>query len=477
MKRALRRAVLPATVCATALAAMAPAAHAGFNVQKCNGSSIVGSGSSFQKIIQQNIWTQNDLATGGFAGSNANLSFCLPGSPFNDNNNTITYNSTGSGAGKRTFDSDGVAPYRAGNGPDRFVAFDDAPTATEIANMDAGDPAISTDNANIRVIPVGTGAITISVHFPDGCKWRSDYDWKVNNSDFTTRFKLPNTKWEQVFDGSISTWGQLLAISPTIPGISAIAGSGLTNAQCVATPIKRAVRSDVSGTTFNFKQWLETVDPSQSPSWDENTPGGLANLDWPNDSGATAVVRGNGNGGVAAQVNATNGSVGYVDLATARANGFDMTPAATLLTADRKFWVPVQNGSAAYLDPQTTEFGFKSTSTDRGAACNKATVVNIPSNPDPTLDTDWSHTTAGNSPAGYGICLVSYVGAWDDDKDAYGFGTGGSEQNLARTVKDYVTYMTGGTGQSLLPRFDYAKLPTSLSTIAINGAAAINWNK
>src|SRR5262249_18781531 len=241
---------------ASALALSAPVAHAGFNVQKCNGASIVGGGSSLQKIIQQNIWTVNDNAQGGFAGSNANLSYCLPGTPFNDNNSTITYNSIGSGAGRKLFDSDGAAPYRAGNGPPRFSAPDDAPPLTEIANMDAGDPAISTDDARIRVIPVATAAATISVHFPDGCKWRSDYDWKVNNSDFTTRFKLPNSKWEQVFDGSIATWGDLLRISPTVQGISAIPGGGKTNAQCIATPIKRAVRSDVSGTTYNFKQWL-----------------------------------------------------------------------------------------------------------------------------------------------------------------------------------------------------------------------------
>lgn len=477
MHRMLKRALLPAAVGVAAVALSAPAAQAGFNVQKCNGTSVVGGGSSFQKIIQQNFWTPNDLATGGFAGSNANLSYCLPGSPFNDNNNTVTYNSIGSGAGRKLFDSDGVAPYRAGNGPSRFFATDDAPTPTEIANMDAGDPSIATDDARVRIIPVATGAVTISVHFPDGCKWRSDYDWKVNNSDFTTRFKIPNSKWEQVFDGSIATWGDLLAISPTIPGISAITGSGKTNAQCVATPIKRVVRSDSSGTTFNFKQWLNAIDPAQSPSWDELAAGGLANLDWPNDSGATAVARGNGNGGVASTVAATSGSVGYVDLATARTSGFDMTAAATLLTADRTFWVPVQNGSATYLDPQTTEFGYKGGTTDRGAACNKATVVNIPGGADPTLDSDWSHTLAINSPAGYGVCIVTYVGAWDDSKDAYGFGSGGSEQNLARTVKDYVTYMTGGTGQSLLPRADYAKLPTSLVSIAQGGANAINWNK
>lgn len=477
MQRFIKRALLPAAAGAAALALAAPAANAGFNVQKCAGTSIVGSGASFQKIIQQNAWTPNDLATGGFAGSNANLSYCLPGTTFNDNNNTITYNSIGSGAGRRLFDSDGAAPYRAGNGPDRFIGTDEAPPAAELTNINEGDPSIATDNGQIRIIPVAMGAITISVHFPDGCKWRTDYDWKVNNTDFTTRFKLQNAKWEQVFDGTITTWGQLLAISPTIPGISAIPGSGLTNAQCVNTPIKRAVRSDGSGTTYNFKQWLNTVDAAQSPSWDEQAVGGLANLAWPNDAGATAVLRGNGNGGVATQIVNNNGAVGYVDLATARTSGFTTTPAGSLLTADRQFWVPVQNGAATYADPQTQEFAYKSTSIERGAACNKATVANIPGGADPTLSEDWSHTIAINSSLGYGLCVISYALAWDDQKDAYGFGTGGSEQNLARTVKDYVNYMTGGTGQSLLPRFDYAKLPASIATTALNGGNAINWNK
>ena len=66
-------------------------------------------------------------------------------------------------------------------------------------------------------------------------------------------------------------------------------------------------RSDGSGTTFNFTNYLSKV----SPAW-KNSVGSDTSVSWPNGVG------GKGNAGVAASVTQTIGSIGYVEYAYAK---------------------------------------------------------------------------------------------------------------------------------------------------------------
>jgi phosphate transport system substrate-binding protein len=82
-------------------------------------------------------------------------------------------------------------------------------------------------------------------------------------------------------------------------------------------------RSDGSGTTFIFTDYLSNV----SPAW-KNGPGTGKEVQWPAGLGAK------GNEGVAGQVKQTPGSIGYVELAYAKQNRL---PFANMRNASGEF--------------------------------------------------------------------------------------------------------------------------------------------
>lgn len=85
-------------------------------------------------------------------------------------------------------------------------------------------------------------------------------------------------------------------------------------------------RSDGSGTTFIFTNYLSKV----STEWSD-TVGFATSVNWPGDIG------GEGNAGVAAQVDQIPGAIGYVELAYAIQN--DLT------------WAAVENKSGKFVEP------------------------------------------------------------------------------------------------------------------------------
>ena len=94
-----------------------------------------------------------------------------------------------------------------------------------------------------------------------------------------------------IFMGKITTWNDA-AIAKLNPGVT-----------LPSTKISIAHRSDNSGTTFNFTDYLSSV----SPSWNSAIGKGVA-VNWPVGSG------GKGSAGVAALVTQTPGSIGYADV-------------------------------------------------------------------------------------------------------------------------------------------------------------------
>ena len=87
-------------------------------------------------------------------------------------------------------------------------------------------------------------------------------------------------------------------------------------------------RSDGSGTTFIFTNYLSAV----SPEWKEKVGAGTA-VKWP----AQNEVGGKGNEGVAGQVKAVGGAIGYVEYAYALQNKI---PYALLKNKAGKFVQP-----------------------------------------------------------------------------------------------------------------------------------------
>src|SRR3546814_13366594 len=88
-------------------------------------------------------------------------------------------------------------------------------------------------------------------------------------------------------------------------------------------------RSDGSGTTFGWTNYLSKV----SPAWKEQVGEGKA-VKWPTGQG------GKGNEGVAAYVRQLKNSIGYVEYAYAKQNGLSWTQ---LKNKDGKFVQPAQD--------------------------------------------------------------------------------------------------------------------------------------
>jgi phosphate transport system substrate-binding protein len=111
------------------------------------------------------------------------------------------------------------------------------------------------------------------------------------------KLRLSGALLADIFLGKIKTWNDP-AIVAANPGVKLPDGK-----------ITLVHRSDGSGTTFNFSNYLSKV----SPEWKSKVGEGTS-VQWPDGVG------GKGNEGVAAYVKQIKGSIGYVELAYALQN-------------------------------------------------------------------------------------------------------------------------------------------------------------
>lgn len=144
-----------------------------------------------------------------------------------------------------------------------------------------------------------------------------------------------------IFMGQITTWNDP-AIAKLNPGVS-----------LPSTKISIAHRSDNSGTTFNFTDFLS----SASPAWKSAIGSGVA-VNWPVGSG------GKGSSGVAAIVSSTPGAIGYADIAYALHNHLS--------------YFAVKNRSGKFATPGLRGMLSAASSDQQPAADNSLSIVNPP---------------------------------------------------------------------------------------------------
>jgi hypothetical protein len=567
--------VAVAALAATGLLALAagapPAAQADFALQQCQGSAVQGEGSSLQETAQLSFWDSAQV----YLSENPTASGCGPTAP------QVTFHAASSGCGLDAVGAGGTAsgcsysskepspPEGYRDETDRFGASDFAPDPKEQAAINNG-PVGGTSVGKIHVLPVAGAAIAVIVNFPEGCSLKNpgasptdtetpssgigsknentttggvndpegpagdlkEFATGDSEAEGTLRVHIPAKALEEIWEHKITTWGAIptptgnstleheMSGVPTAP-LEATAGPGETPiTECGKVPIRRIVREDTSGTSFNFKAYLSLLPSAGSPEdggaklWKEGTVGST-NTAWPLGSASetgvppiaanktsniceNTVVEPNpneichafssGGGGLTNAVNKTDGSIGYVDLATARAKGFTIEPKAT--PADHTYWIPLQPVNPSTTPGTVTPEVFDEPTTDstahfqpalptstRGANCAGADWRGYPTatseQPDPTLG-NWSNAIATGGTA-YPVCAITYDLAFDDDAPVYG--NTPAEEAKARTVKDYLTAVTSQTGQFELAKFDYATLPSVLIDDAQTGVAAIGWNK
>jgi ABC-type phosphate transport system substrate-binding protein len=427
----------------------------------------------------------------------------------------------------------------------RIGASDFPPDPEEEANIDKG-PTGGQQEGEIHVVPVASAAIAVVVHFPEGCtlegpgtgtadsgegtdinedvstggendpKNEATGDSEVSN---TLRLHLPAQALEEIWEHNITKWGEI----PTPTGDSTLESHmsgtpvGYTGKTCGEVPIFRIARNDTSGTTYNFKAYLSLLPSNKEDGgiklWKEGQVGSV-NTAWP-VAGAgnpeipvevpaskectialspSQICRANAEGGksLAEAVKATDGSIGYLDLATARKEGF-------VLTAGKPnylYWLALQAVNPAESEPSKRighplvfdeptvhpEAHFNTTSVlEKGANCKGADYRGIPSageSPDKeaTLG-NWANAIATGGSA-YPVCAITYDLAFQNDASVYG--SKAPEEEKARTVKEYLSSVVSEPGQTELPEFDYGLLPdttkTPLLEDAEKGVAAIEWN-
>lgn len=191
----------------------------------------------------------------------------------------INYQSIGSGGGIRQL-SEQTVDFGAS----------DSPMSDDEMSKAKGGPVMH--------IPTVLGAVVVTYNVPE----------------ITQPLKLAGETIADIFLGKITKWNDA-RIASLNPGVS-----------LPASDILVVHRSDGSGTTFIFSDYLSAV----SPAW-KTAPGKGKELKWPTGIGAK------GNEGVAGQVKQTPGSIGYVELAYAKQNNL---PVAQVRNAAGQFVAP-----------------------------------------------------------------------------------------------------------------------------------------
>jgi phosphate transport system substrate-binding protein len=212
----------------------------------------------------------------------------------------INYQSIGSGGGIRQL-TEGTVDFGASDAP-----MSDA----EMAKL----------KAPVLHFPTVLGAVVITYNIPG----------------VTKALKLTGPVVADIFAGKITKWNDEKIAS---------LNKGL---KLPSSDILVVHRSDGSGTTYIFSDYLSSV----SPSWAQ-APGKGKELAWPVGLG------GKGNEGVAGQVKQTPGAIGYVELAYAKQNSL---PFADLQNANGEFITPTIESvttaaaAAAAKLPENTDY-------------------------------------------------------------------------------------------------------------------------
>jgi ABC-type phosphate transport system substrate-binding protein len=389
----------------------------------CAGANIEGQGSSLQGAAQD-IWT----GVVGAAGFNVNASGCNGAlKP------TVRYTRSSSGSCLNGWHADGTSTF---NTTWAFCGTDDAPTALQITNINA---AVGSGGSGSKVIsvPVAQAAIAIVANPPASC----------TISDVTA------ANLEAAFRGSITTW-------------SALGGTG---AGCSGT-INIVRRNDSSGTTYQLKHYLSTINGAAvngTETWTD-LQAAATNTTWPGTTTASqsgclmaspcggGVNSGSGGGDEVKTVGTVTGGLGYAALSDARSVVAGGTYASLK-------WVRVKRtATSTGVDPSSN--GFVTTKASSNCATATGSYGTLPD-----TTTSWSgvyYTATTNYP----ICTLT----WDLGLADYSQKFGAAGQDLATTVSDYLKYVTATAGgQADYASNDYAALPSDAQTSATAGITMV----
>jgi ABC-type phosphate transport system substrate-binding protein len=428
---------------AAAVALVAPGiANASTLGVQCSGANITGRGSSLQKIAQQEIWGP------GF-NTSANSKACnetqgSKGKP------TVTYESTGSGAGMEAW---GLNAHAFEAEKVAFVGTDAPPNTAQREEIQShsSKPLVNT----LQTIPVLQTAVSVPIDLPAHCS--------ATSTSTPGRLVLDNVTLEKIWRGVITKWSEITENGDKLLNKEKL----ICNANAEIT---RIVRFDESGTTAIFKKYLGLINKEKNiigeKGWTELATGKPFNQEWPG-----TVVRPAEKGGQAlvTKVAATESSIGYADLADVRHNGsFSPTSGGG---GKQRFWAKLQNNGLSqegetYADPSSN--GDSATLGNANCSSTEYTNGEVPFPPASTLEL-WNEVTTKTAEPHYPICGLTYDLTFTEYSKYPG-----TTLNQATSVNNYITFVLNGAaggGAALIKNHDYLGLPTSLMSIAAKGAA------
>jgi phosphate transport system substrate-binding protein len=206
----------------------------------------------------------------------------------------INYDSVGSGEGVRRFIGKNVSAEDKID----FGASDSAMSDVELAQT----------NNDTLMVPVTSACLVLAYNLPN----------------YHGELRLSRKAYAGIFLGEIKKWNDPL-IAQSNPGVK------LPNRE-----IAIAARQDASGTTFTFTNNLTAI----SDRW-RSVFGASTLVNWPGNA-----MRAKGNEGVAALIQRSEGSIGYVGYEFASRLGLDM---AAIENKDGKFIKPAEQSCVAGL--------------------------------------------------------------------------------------------------------------------------------
>jgi phosphate transport system substrate-binding protein len=276
----------------------------------------------------------------------------------------INYQSIGSGGGIRQL-TEGTVDFGASDSP-------------------MSDAEIAKAKGPVMHIPTVLGAVVLTYNVPG----------------LQQPLRLTGAAIADIFLGKITKWND-----PRIATLN-------REATLPSTDILVVYRSDGSGTTFVFSDYLTAV----SPQW-ASGPGRGKELKWPVGIGAR------GNEGVAGQVKQTPGAIGYAELAYAKQNNLS--------------YALVQNAAGQFVAPTVESI----TAAAEGSAAQM------------TATSDY-RVSVVNAPgaASYPISSYTWILAYYNQTDA----------TKAQKLRDFLKWALTEGSQSARA-LDYAPLPPALA--------------
>lgn len=434
-----RGALLAALVGLVAALGAVNASSAAALGEQCSGKNAKGMGAFLQTRAQQQ-WSNVEL---GFNAS-SDPQACS-GSQGSGGTPKASYVPLGSPAALRHWGAeDGALHVKEFGFLANFVGTDIAPSGpvgeegTMLAKMKA---ALGSD---VVVVPVTQTAIAIAAHPPQLPAHPACAVPRINNAQL-----------QKVFSGEIKNWRQLNAASdPTLGG------------NCDQA-ITRIVRDESAGTTYQFKHYLNSINPAplactgkeqrtwaqlQAPFGGETSP----NQEWPRNAacqegeGPVTTVAGpiaEGGSGPLGYVAETPGTITYGSLPEAQ----QLAP---------KQVIDLHNG-VKFASPENGE---------GGASCGAAKYTR-PAGWEAGVNLDWSQVYGSDPNIGevaknaYPICTLTYDVA----------ATNRFSEGVATTVHDYLAFAVAKEGgQAAVRTSGYHDLPGPIVKAANAAIAHVN---